>query len=215
MASNTVLFRSIWVSNQILVKLSSQNGGNKSFVCWRCTDWQGMCFPTKNNNIVIFQSLFSNKTKVFSWNKDTGLSIFWFEGNLCQNQWAQPWVKHGGGSGRNDALREYYIQLCNKWTPRIVFLAKITVLAIFLSSDFRPLSVGGYPPFYVKKCPLLFWENIVRGISVTFSLITSLSLTRATHISGLSFCSFVGLVQSSLPAIYCLFEKKLIYGSHL
>ena len=91
MASNTVLFRSIWVSNQILVKLSSQNGGNKSFVCWRCTDWQGMCFPTKNNNIVIFQSLFSNKTKVFSWNKDTGLSIFWFEGNLCQNQWALGW----------------------------------------------------------------------------------------------------------------------------
>ena len=168
MASNTVLIRSIWVSNEILVKLSTQNGGNKSFVCWRCTDWQGMCFPTKNNNIVIFQSLFSNKTKVFSWNKDTGLSIFWFVGNLCQNQWAQPWVKHGGGSGRNDALREYYIQLCNKWTPKIVFWAKITVLAIFLSSDFRPLSVGGYPPFYVKKCLLLFWENIVRGISVTF-----------------------------------------------
>ena len=37
---------------------------------------------------------------------------------------------------------------------------------------------------------------------------SSLSLTRATHISGLSFCSFVGLVRSFLPAIYCLFEEK-------
>ena len=26
-----------------------KNGGNESFVCWRCTDWQGMCFPTKND----------------------------------------------------------------------------------------------------------------------------------------------------------------------
>ena len=151
MASNTVLFRSIWVSNQILVKLSSQNGGNKSFVCWRCTDWQGMCFPTKNNNIVIFQSLFSNKTKVFSWNKDTGLSIFWFEGNLCQNQWAQPWVKfwrgkHGGGSGRNDPLREYYIQLCNKWTPKIVFLGKNYRVGDFFVLRFSSIKCGGVPP---------------------------------------------------------------------
>ena len=37
---------------------------------------------------------------------------------------------------------------------------------------------------------------------------SSLSLTRATHISGLSFCSFGGLVRSFLPAIYCLFEEK-------
>ena len=84
------------------------------------------------------------------------------------NEHSHEWNFDGGGSGRNDALREYYIQLCNKWTPKIVFWGKNYRVGDFLSSDFRPLSVGGYPPFYVKKCPLLFWENIVRGISVTF-----------------------------------------------
>ena len=88
--------------------------------------------------------------------------------NEHSHEWNFDGGKHGGGSGRNDALREYYIQLCNKWTPKIVFLGKNYRVGDFLSSDFRPLSVGGYPPFYVKKCPLLFWENIVRGISVTF-----------------------------------------------
>ena len=38
-------------------------------------------FQQQNNKIVIFQSLFSNKTKEFSWTKDTGLSNLWFQGN--------------------------------------------------------------------------------------------------------------------------------------
>ena len=93
-------------------------------------------------------------------------------------------------------------------TKNSFFWAKITVLAIFLSSDFRPLSVGGTPPFTLRNVRFFFGKISSVEFLWLFSLITSLSLTRATHISGLSFCSFVGLIRSFLPAIYCLFEEK-------
>ena len=147
MASNTVLFRSIWVSNQILVKLSSQNGGNKSFVCWRCTDWQGMCFPTKIITLWSFNHSSQIKPKYFPETKTLAYQFSDLKEIFAKiNEHSHEWNFDGGGSGRNDALREYYIQLCNKWTPKIVFLGKNFRVGDFFVLRFSSIKCGGVPP---------------------------------------------------------------------
>ena len=62
------------------------------------------------------------------------------------HEWTFDGGKHGGGSGRNDALREYYIQLCNKWTQKIVFWGKNYRVGDFFVLRFSSIKCGGVPP---------------------------------------------------------------------